>query len=499
VQNSILLYLFSVALCGGVALGFCVPALATPLAGLCVFAGILSILFSYTRNRALLLGGVVLVSLSLGLLRTSVALQQEAGDGLRAYHDQEVVMVGRVLNDPDRRDASLHVELAVVRVYDAPVQGKVLLFVPRDEKVAYNDQIVVRGALTRPQSFTTDTGHTFDYANYLRAKGISSVVYRAQVDTVDPGGWTVLGQLYDIKHLFERSLERQYPEPDASLMAGMLLGEKHGMPEEVTDDFVQSGLIHVVVLSGYNISIVSESIFRLLSFLPQTLRIGLGGTCMILFALMAGAGAATMRALLMGLIALMARYLHRPAAALRALALAATGMVLVQPQLLLYDPGFILSVLATFGLVTLSTWVEVGLGRWRLFRRAPENIRSIAASTIAVQIYILPALLYFSGTLSFLSVPANVLALPVVPAAMLLGFVAGVFGLVSPLISTVPALASDLLLKWMLIIAHTTASVPLGAVTTGEFSPLVLVAVYIPLTWFALKKCSQNETPPRSN
>ena len=210
---------------------------------------------------------------------------------------------------------------------------------------------------------------------------------------------------------------------------------------------------------------------------------------MILFAFMTGAGAATVRALAMGIIALLARYWRRPTVALRALAVAASAMVLWTPQALLHDSGFILSVLATFGLITLSPWIDKKFLTWGILsHKRLGGLREFAVSTTAVQLFVLPVLLYFSGVLSFVSVPANVLALPVVSAAMLFGFIAGLLGFLSPALGFLPALVSDLLLKWMMFVANTAAALPFGSVTIGEFSPLFLIVVYIPLTWFAIKK-----------
>src|SRR3989344_9552327 len=138
-------------------------------------------------------------------------------------------------------------------------------------------------------------------------------------------------------------------------MEGMLLGERRGMPEEVTQSFILAGLIHIVVLSGYNISIVAEQVLRFFNLIARKrVALALGAVAIVLFVIMVGAGATALRAGVMGLIAILARVLNRPAAALRALAVAVFCMVLVNPATLLYDPSFVLSVLATFGLVTLS-------------------------------------------------------------------------------------------------------------------------------------------------
>ncbi len=113
--------------------------------------------------------------------------------------------------------------------------------------------------------------------------------------------------------------------------------------------------------------------------------------------------------------------------------------------------------------------------------------RSIAASTIAVQIFVLPALLYLTGVLSFLSLPANILALPIIPSAMLAGFLAGLLAMVHPILALLPALVGTALLQWMISIVTITAAIPFSATTVVAFPAWLMALVYIPLTWFAIR------------
>ncbi len=492
------LYVAVGAFCGGAAAGLLTGVHYAIGATLLLFGVLVTGVAALNKKTLIVLLAIVAVSFSLGLLRAQTELRREEAETLPSHIGQSAVVTGRVIEDPDRREKSLHITIEVEKVGEESATGKILAFVPRDEKISYGDTVTVRGEVAEPQPFATDTGHTFDYPGYLRAHGVSAILNLPTVAVVTSGGSTFLGTLYSIKHTFENSLERQYPEPDVALLEGILLGEKHGVPKDLTNDFIQSGLIHVVVLSGYNISIVSVGVFRVVSFLPKTFSYSFGAILMVLFSLMAGAGAATVRALVMGLIALLARYMQRPTLALRALAVAAWAMVVWSPFALLYDSGFILSVLATFGLVTLSPWLETKYSSWRILTHKRLSVlREYAVSTTAVQIYLLPALLYFSGVLSLLSVPANVLALPVIPVVMLMGFLAGILGFFSPLVGLVPAVFSDLLLKWVLLVATTTAKLPVSGLTIGEFPPLILVAVYIPLTLFAARKYITTHQKPR--
>jgi competence protein ComEC len=425
--------------------------------------------------------GFVLVGVALGV-RGFLAFAPHESLLLR-FEGQMVVVKGTVADDPDRRAASVRVVVAVATVNGNDADEKVLVVLPKDTTVAYGDEVAVRGKLERPEAFLTDTGRTFDYPGYLQARGIAVVVERGRLVTLDEGGSSILGTLFALKHWFEQALGKVLLEPQVSLMEGLLLGEKSGLPQTLTQAFVLTGLIHIVVLSGYNIGVVAEWTLRALgSVLPRRTTLVVGGVVIVLFALMAGGGMATTRAALMGLVAILARYLHRPAAALRALGVAVVAMLLWNPLVLL-DVGFILSVLATFGLITLAPWVESKLGWIK-----SAAVRDVAATTIAVQLFVLPALLYFTGVLSFVSLPINVLVLPLVPLMMLLGFMSGMLALVHPGLALLPALMTNVLLGVVLWLVEQAAKLPAAAAVVPAFPAWIAVIAYLPLLYLAYAK-----------
>lgn len=483
------------------AIGVCLGAALSILVGwgnlaalLCIVLGTLALLLA-RRFSQLVLVAVLCAAMALGFLRADSLQESQRAESLSSFENREVVVRGSVVEDPDIRATSVRAVLRVSSVDETPARGVVLAVLPRVVTVAYGETLEVQGVLTPPEAFLTDSGRVFDYPHYLEAQGVTSLLPRATLLSSTPGSPSVLGTLYRVKHTFMQTLERTLQEPYAALAGGLLLGERRALPPTLTDDFINAGLIHVVVLSGYNISLVSEGIFRALAFLPRTASFSIGAVSMFLFALMAGGGAATVRACSMALIALLARYFHRQALAVRMLALTCAGMVLWNPLSLLYDPSFILSVLATFGLIMLSPSVEEKLPK---ILAALPSLRSIVASTIAVQIFVLPALLYYTGILSFVAVPANVLALPVVPFAMLLGFVSGLLGLISPYLALAPAVLGQALLWWIISVASVSAHLPLATLTTPAFSAWLMVVSYIPLTAVAImlykKTFRKNET-----
>ena len=130
---------------------------------------------------------------------------------------------------------------------------------------------------------------------------------------------------------------------------------KRALGKDLEEVFRTVGIIHIVVLSGYNIMIVADAIMRVLAlfFFPRT-RLIIGVGTIALFAILVGLSATVVRASMMAALVLIARGTGRQYAVLRALAFAGTVMLLINPYLLVYDPVFQLSFLATLGLILLS-------------------------------------------------------------------------------------------------------------------------------------------------
>jgi len=430
------------------------------------------------RTSAIIL--FLLIGVALGARGWFVFTEGESD--LLHYTGRTALVEGVVADDPDVRATSVRVTIKISAINGKPESGKLLAVLPQDTALQHGDTVSVRGVPEEPQSFETNTGRTFDYAGYLKARGISAVMQYAKIQSTKEGSPGILRTLFTIKHSFERALQRVMREPMVSLMEGFLLGEKSGLPQALTQAFVIAGLIHVVVLSGYNIGVVSEWTLRFFAiFLRRRVALAVTAVVIVFFALMAGGGMATVRAMLMGLISILGRYLHRPALALRSLGVAVLAMLLWNP-LVVFDAGFVLSVLATLGIVTLGTRIEQ-----LLFWLKDGIVRSTAATTISAQLFVLPALLYYTGVLSLVSIPANIIFLPFVPLAMLLGFVAGLLALVHPFFALIPALAADTLLQIMIWLTEFAASLPLAATIVPAFPAWVAIAAYVPLTYFAMR------------
>jgi competence protein ComEC len=265
---------------------------------------------------------------------------------------------------------------------------------------------------------------------------------------------------------------RRLPDAPAALTAGLLVGDDRDLPASVAADFRAAGLSHLLAVSGANVALV------LAVAGPALRRLGLGGrfagglAVVGLFAAMARFEPSVLRASGMAGIALLAGYVGRPASGRRVLALAVTGLVLVDP-FLIHSLGFQLSVAASAGILVLAGPLAARLP-------GPQVVRTGLAVTAAAQVGVAPVALPAFGSLPLIAFPANLLAAPAAAGLTLWGFGSGVVGgLLEPLLPAAPgalALPTRVLASYLAGVASLAARFPLP-VGPGTAAGLVTVSV----------------------
>jgi competence protein ComEC len=234
-------------------------------------------------------------------------------------------------------------------------------------------------------------------------------------------------------------------------------------------NFTITGLSHIVVLSGFNITVIVTLVFRLFSFLPRRWNFVLGSLVAILFVAMTGFSSTAVRALCMAGIVVAGQVLYRSSVPLMSLLVVCTIMVAWNPFILRDDVSFQLSALATLGIIVYGTritdWFAARVGR---------GAGEFLGVTCAASIFTLPLIAYTFGTISLISPLANLLVLPLVQPAMALGALTGFIGMlptdIFPLsIFTYSAyafgLAAQSILALAFLFVDTLASIPYASLS----------------------------------
>jgi len=232
-------------------------------------------------------------------------------------------------------------------------------------------------------------------------------------------------RLYKLRERLILFYKKSLPEPHASLVAGTVLGSK-SMPNKFWETLKQTGTAHVVVASGTNVAMVAGFLMGVTtSFLKRKKAIVVTLLGISMYVVLSGFDAPIVRAAIMGAVVFIAQGAGRLVSAWRALVISIVLMLLIKP-LWLTDLGFILSVLATSGLMLFQKNIDTRL------KFIPNVLREGLTTSISAQIFVAPVIYATFGQFNILSPIINALILWTIPYIMIIGGVGGVVGLIVP-------------------------------------------------------------------
>ncbi len=367
-----------------------------------------------------------------------------------------------------------HTKLILI---DKKNNNKFISWVDNLPKYEYGDELEIKGWLIKIKNFkSNDSFRQFDYINFLKKDNIFYEIKKPSISLKEKHkGSYIKEKLFYFKKKITNQIKKLMPEPESSLLAGILIGAKEDMGRELLDEFRKTGIIHIVVLSGFNLTILAQFIMIVLSIFGKKISTFFGSLSIILFAIMTGASATIVRASLMALLVIMAKSMGRNSEAIKLLFLAGFIMLIFNPMLLVYDASFQLSFLATLGLLLLSPKIEgwIKYGNWKIF-----NFKEILGATLSTQIFVFPLLLYLMGEISIVSPLVNILVLILIPFSMLLGVITILFSLINFNIGLILSYFNYLILTYDLIIVHYFSLLSFSTFKWDNFSAADMFIVY---------------------
>ncbi len=429
-----------------------------------LFFKFLNLYKSFFLNTALLL-----MTLSVGIFVNYLSDTKAYSIESAFYNllDKEIQAQMIVSNEPDTRQK--YQFLTLKYCYDgicANLRAKDYMFTD----IEYGDLVEVKGIIEKIENFD----ERFDYKGYLQSKGIYYNLKIKQLRKLKSG--TGLKRiLFEIKSYFSRNISSFLPKEESALALGLTLGMKQGLSDKYKKYFQKTGLMHIVVLSGFNITVLFLFVNKILFWLGRNARLVSSIIFIILFVLMVGADPPTLRAGIMGVLGALALLFNRDKSNVKHL-LILTGilMLLISPKSILYDPGFQMSFVVALGIINHA---DSFLKMFRFIKI--KFIAEIISSSMVAFMFASPFILYYMGYVSLISIIANTAVLPIVPIAMFFTLALGVLPI--GYLQIILSLISHVLLKYILIITEFLSNIPFYQIDTYISMELLIVfcLVYI--------------------
>lgn len=379
---------------------------------------------------------------------------------LESFSNEFVLVEGFVSNFPTINNSKKSIKITIEKltvnsqIFSQKNIGSLLLEIPKDSKIDYGDTLFFEGRLAKPRNFGN-----FNYAKYLKRLGIVALVRKPQnlkILEKETKGKKLILWAKKLRNKFSQNLQLALPSAHAQIAEGILLGVKSKLPKSIETNFKNAGLQHILVVSGFNVTILLVFVaFFLKRFGRKIVFLG-SIFLLIFFVLMVGFEPSILRAAVFGGMLSVSVLMGKFSDSRNLLFLSAVVLGIFSPTMIQYDIGFFLSFSATFGII-------LGVPIFEKIKIKSE-IKTILAVIISAQIAVSPVLGLYFEQFPIAGFLTNLLVEPLVPLAMFFSFITGVLGFFSDSLSTLLAIPSLIIIDIIFWIAQ----------VFGSFKPLFI-------------------------
>lgn len=454
---------------------------------------------------------LMLVFFSAGVIRYQLAQPAINPSFIAYYNDQAAVYLleGVVIEPPDARDSYTNLRISSKQLQHTdngqiiPIHGLVLARVSSQVSFAYGDSVQLKGHLVTPSE-----NEDFSYRDFLANQGIYSYMAYPVTNLVKHGmGNPFYSALFAFKQKALNLIYSLFPDPEASLLAGILLGVESGISPQVQEAFRLTGTSHIIVISGFNITIIAGLFIFLFSrFLGRYKGAVTATVAIIIYTLLVGANAAVVRAAILGLLTMLGHLIGRRQAGVNSLTFVAGVMAIITPTVL-WDVSFQLSFAATLGIMLyaepLTDWFIKKVNRFIPQEKAEKLAGPVGEYfliTLAAQLTTLPLMVYYFKRISLTSLLANPLILPAQPAVMILGGLSVLSGLIIRPLGQLFAWAAWPFTAYTIRVVEWFSRIPHGSIALRQVTMGIILLFYamlfvLTLAWTRVKSISTHLMP----
>lgn len=461
---------YIVAALSGICAGLFVGHYSHPYSVLLVLLAIVTATIG-KRLRVAYVLAVLMLGLLLGWQRGSAYARQVAQ--YDRYFGGEVTVMGSISDDPgysDKKLVEFHISNPVINGVSLP--GRVRVRTLGASSVGRGDSVRARGVLRK----TLGTGRQ------------GSLSY-ATVEIIHKNTSWVEG----LRKRFFAAIFSALPEPQASLGLGYLVGVRTALPADFAAALAVVGLTHIVAVSGYNLTIIVQAVKRLFVNISAFQTVAFSFVLIAAFLVMTGWSPSIARAAIISGFSLLAWYFGRKFQPLVLLLLGAAITAFISPLYIWGDVGWYLSFLAFTGVLLVAPLVI-----YFLSERISKNLLiAVLVETLAAQALTVPYIAVIFGRVSVISPVANLLVVPFIPLAMLLVFITGIVGLVSPYLALWVAVPAKLLMSFTVWTVETLSSISWAQanITVSSLAAIAMYGIFalvIVVGWIVYKKRSRD-------
>jgi len=343
------------------------------------------------------------------------------------------------------------------------------------------DELILYGNLSTPEGLKNPG--LFDYSQYLKIRHIYAVISVSgnnSVSTVKTGpSNSLINRAFFVRRAINEAITRYIDMPYSGFIKAILTGERSELGSSVTDDFVKTGTVHVIAISGLNIALVAGIFFLVFKIFGIKKRFNLiitSGT-IVFYCFVAGSTPPVVRATVIFIISSLGYVINRESDMLNSLSAAAFLILLTNPMEL-FDPSFQLSFGSVISIVLLAPRIEKIFGPER-----PNYLTKSISVSAAASLGVFPIVARYFNIVSPISIIANLIIVPALLVITVVSFVFLSFYFIGAYFCLPPLGALLSFLTWLSFnVNHVLAGIPVSYIRIPAPSAMLILVYYIALS-----------------
>lgn len=336
-------------------------------------------------------------------------------------------------------------------------------------KIQIGNKVKLKSIIIKPRDQRNP--FEFNYEKYLNDKGISFIanLYKANDILIIKDDLNELSNfIFSVRKNIDEKLKTIYNNSTYNLLRGLILADRSEIDQQISDDFINVGVIHVLAVSGLHVGFVVVIFLFLFSRFNVYLRTVFTIIGLIFFMLLTGSGAPVVRATFMVSIFLILPLIGRSSNGLNSLSFAAFVILLINPKDL-FNPSFQLSFSAILSLIVIAPKINSYLSKFSL-NKFVKYVVLFFGTTLSAQLGTIPFTLAYFNKLSLVSFIANLFVIPLVGLIVGLGITSILFSFISNIITSYYASLNELLTYFIFNFVHILSKFKLSSIGIKYFS-----------------------------
>lgn len=391
-------------------------------------------------------------------------------------YNKPVILIGKIISPPEETKSGNKFILKVSEVNDFKANEKVIVKIPRAYKASYGDIIAVGGFIKEPNKASFPL--VFDYRKYLARNAVYTSFDVAAYEYIESSPNIIKKAAFALRKDIVKKVDGYFKKPYADILKPLIIGDAASLEEEVKNDFIDAGLMHILVVSGTHVVFIGAIflfIFKLSGLSVKQASL-LSIPFLLVYVVATGANPPAMRAWIMFACIAFSLALDREPLIYNSLALSALLILIFQPQQL-FTASFQMSYAATIGIVffykyiiSLFSFVKNGMLRF---------LCATFAVTASAQMALIPVCMFYFGKISLISFLSNVIVVPAVGFILALGIVFYVFTFIFSYVSLFLSVVLSFMIHAMLAVTSVLANFSFSSVPVQKPAILSVILFFV--------------------